>query len=639
MPIFQQGSLNTTALIVPDLYVQIVPPNLLLLNGVPSNVLGIIGAASWGPVNQPSVIGNAAQYQQFFGPVLPRKYDMGTTLALAVLQGAQFFRCIRVTDGTDTASANAVSAIDAIRPVTIGGTAHTGDLLTLNVTPSGGVLTAVTYAMLVTDTLNTGAAALAAAVNNNAYLATQGINADTPIAGVFNLHYNGTAPTVTGAVTGGGATTTMVVATATTLATTQITFTSIFTGSYGNNEIVNVTNGSQVNTWKVTVSMPGLVPETFDNIGAGMKGNQFWQAVASAINNGINGIRGPSKQLVATAGAGASLPVVAQYTLSGGTDGYNGIGTAQMIGVDTIPRSGMYAMRNQGISIAILSDVSDSVSWSTQVSFGLFEGIYMIMVGPPSDTIANATGPTGTKATAGIDSYAAKMMFGDWVYWFDPVNNLQRLVSPQGVVGGILSNLSPQNSSLNKQVFGLIGTQKSQTGLTYTAADLQAIAGAGWDLIANPIPAGSMFGGRLGRNSSSNAVVHGDNYTRMTNYIAATLNRGMGLFVGQLQSRRPNDKTRAAAKATLDAFMQALLDQGMIDDFLNVCDNSNNPADRIALGYMQADCQVVYLAVVEYFIVNLQGGQSVQITRVNTTPNVGPFFATPQASLVSAVTS
>ena len=34
MPIVQQGSINTTALIVPDLYVQIVPPQNLVINGV-----------------------------------------------------------------------------------------------------------------------------------------------------------------------------------------------------------------------------------------------------------------------------------------------------------------------------------------------------------------------------------------------------------------------------------------------------------------------------------------------------------------------------------------------------------------------------------------------------------------------------
>ena len=50
MPIVQQGSINTTALVVPDLYVQIVPPQNLVLNGVPTNVVGVVGTASWGPV-------------------------------------------------------------------------------------------------------------------------------------------------------------------------------------------------------------------------------------------------------------------------------------------------------------------------------------------------------------------------------------------------------------------------------------------------------------------------------------------------------------------------------------------------------------------------------------------------------------
>ena len=46
MPISQQGNVNTTALIVPDLYVQIVPPQNLILNGVPTNILGVVGTAS-----------------------------------------------------------------------------------------------------------------------------------------------------------------------------------------------------------------------------------------------------------------------------------------------------------------------------------------------------------------------------------------------------------------------------------------------------------------------------------------------------------------------------------------------------------------------------------------------------------------
>jgi hypothetical protein len=104
MPIAQQGSVNTTSLIVPNLYVQIVSPQNLVLNGVPTNVIGVVGTASWGPVNEPAIIATMADYARQFGSIVPRKFDMGTQVATAVHQGAQNFRCVRVTDGTDTAA-------------------------------------------------------------------------------------------------------------------------------------------------------------------------------------------------------------------------------------------------------------------------------------------------------------------------------------------------------------------------------------------------------------------------------------------------------------------------------------------------------------------------------------------------------
>jgi hypothetical protein len=108
MPIVQQGSINTTALVVPDLYVQIVPPQNLVLNGVPTNVLGVVGTASWGPVNQPVTLATMADYARTFGPIMSRKYDMGTHVATATQQGASNFRCVRVTDGTALAATYAL---------------------------------------------------------------------------------------------------------------------------------------------------------------------------------------------------------------------------------------------------------------------------------------------------------------------------------------------------------------------------------------------------------------------------------------------------------------------------------------------------------------------------------------------------
>ncbi len=516
MPLFQQGVLNTTALIVPDLYVQIVPPQSLLLNGVPTDVLGVVGTASWGPVGEPVIIGSMSDYAGSFGAVMPRKYDMGTQVATAVQQGAANFRCVRVTDGTDTAAS----------------------LTVLN----------------------------------------------------------------------------------------GVTFTAIYTGTLGNSLTVSLSSGSAASTWRLTIGIPGLSPEVYDNIGG--TGSVFWQNLINAVNNGSGVLRGPSQLVVAAGGAMTSSPVAGVYEFASGvpgTDGAGGVNAAVLVGMDTLPRHGMYALRGQGCAIAMLADADESTQWAVQEQFGLSESVYMILTGPAGDNIANAV---TVKAEAGIDSYAAKLMFGDWVYWADQANAMTRLVSPQGFVAGRLANLSPEQSSLNKPLYGVIGTQKSgQPGIgtvtAYAVADLAVLLGSGIDVIANPQPGGSFWGVRGGHNSSSNAAINGDNYTRLTNYIANTLSAGMGGYVGQLV----NTTLFQNIRATLLAFLNSLLAQNILGSadgslpFAVVCDASNNPPIRTGLGYVQADVQVRYQAINEKFIVNVQGGQTVQVSAQPILPN------------------
>jgi phage tail sheath protein FI len=431
MPVFQQGALNTTALIVPDLYVQIVPPQSLLLNGVPTDVLGIVGTASWGPVGEPVIVGSMGDYAASFGAVMARKYDMGTQVATAVQQGAGNFRCVRVTDGTDTAAA---------------------------------------------------------------------------------------LPLLNG-----------------------VTFTAIYTGSLGNALAVTLSAGSAANSWRVVISLPGLSPEIFDNILG--TGAVFWENLVNAVNNGNGVLRGPSQLVVAVGGAMTADPVAGTFAFASGmpgTDGASAITAGTLVGVDTLPRQGMYGLRSQGCAVALLADADDATQWSVQTEFGLSEGVYMILTGPVGDNIANAV--------------AIK-------------------------------------------------------------------AGAGIDVIANPQPGGNFWGVRGGHNSSSNAATNGDNYTRLTNYIAYTLSAGMGAYVGQLV----NTTLFQNIRGTLLAFLNGLLSQGMLGGtdgslpFAVVCDVTNNPQGRTALGYVQADVQVRYQAINEKFIVNVQGGQTVQVS-VQTLP-------------------
>ena len=503
--IVQQGAINTTALIVPDLYVQIVPPSLTLLNGVPTNILGAVGSASWGPVNAPTICSSMADYARSFGALVARKYDMGTAVAVAALQGANNFRCVRVTDGTDLAASVVAQ-------------------------------------------------------------------------------------------------------------TNCITYTAKYSGTLGNFVQVTIGAGSKASTFRVTVALPGRVGEVFDNITG--SGNALWVNIAAAINQGQSGIRGPSNIIVASAGVGTTAPTLQTLTLAGGTDGA-GVAGSNLIGADGTTRTGMYALRGTGSSIGMLADLDDPTTFTVQVAYGLSEGTYMIGTGPAGETITSAA---TAKATAGIDTYAMKVLLGDWCYWADPVNGSTRLVSPQGFAAGRLANLVPQQSGLNKPIYGIVATQRTLQNLTYATAELQALGLAGIDLITNPIPAGNQFGLRFGQNASSNATINGDNYTRMTNYESATIGAGMGGFVGGLQSIKPNDPWRRGVKATLDSFLQAQVDQGQIDQFQVICDLTNNSPSRIALGYGQADVTIRYLSVVSKLLVNVQGGQSVTISQVSVTP-------------------
>ncbi len=520
MPIVQQGSINTTALVVPDLYVQIVPPQNLVLNGVPTNILGVVGTSAWGPANQPTIVATMADYARTFGAVMPRRYDMGTQVATAVQQGAANFRCVRVTDGTDTAASYALA-----------------------------------YA-----------------------------------AGAYPL-----------------------------------LLTARYTGTLGNQIGVVLSAGSQAGTWRLALTLPGITPELFDNIAAPTPA-AFWTNLATAINQGASALRGPSQLIVASLGAAtATAPsAVANQSLFGGADGATNITAATLVGHDTLPRSGLYALRGQGCSLVVLADADDPTQYTVQAAFALSEGIYVIATGPAGDTIANAI---FTKQTAGLDTYSVKLMFGDWVYWNDQTNGSIRLVSPQGFTAGRLANLSPEQSSLNKPLYGVVGTQKSGApgsgqNLAYSSAELASLLGNGIDVVANPQPGGNYWGVRGGHNSSSNAATNGDNYTRLTNYIASTLAAGMGQYVGQVI----NSTLFGRIRATQLSFLQNLLSQSILGStdgslpFSVVCDTTNNPNSRTGLGYVQSDAQIQYQAINEKFIVNMEGGQTVQVSR-QTLPN------------------
>lgn len=665
MSIVQAGAINTTALVVPDLYVQIVPPQNLILNGVPTDVVGVVGTASWGPVDQAVICSNMADYARAFGPIMARKYDMGTAVATAVQQGAQNFRCVRVTDDTDTAASyeypSTTMTMTALYTGSLGNSI--GVTLATGSAASSYRFTIALPGMVpeVFDNITDGITNLTF-TRGTGYTIPPPLVFPSPTLPGARLPNIGTALEVaTAAPHSGDAGTGWTTGDVTTATSDGTPFTFTVTASAG-----AVTGLAPLARGEVTTTIPSnpVTMTAVSGTGVALKAIVSWgvrlgsgwsggagyvgtegnptmgttvygtgaSVVANyspffnlrdAINNGNGAFRGPSKLVAAATGGGIGVGwATGSYTFgiqAGGTGGATTITAATLIGTDTVPREGMYALRGQGCSIAVLADADDSTQWTTQAAFGYSEGVYMMAVTPSGDTIANAV---SAKNTAGLDDYSVKLMFGDWLEWNDQTNGVLRQVSPQGFVAGRLANLSPEQSSLNKRLYSVVGSQKSGapgTGQsqTYSAAELSVLFQAGIDVISNPQPGGNYWGVRDGHNSSSNPAVNGDNYTRLTNYIAATLAAGMGLYVGQVVNATLFKRIRA----TQLSFLSNMLGQGIlgsVDGSLPygvICDISNNPHERTSLGYVQSDCQVQYQAINEKFIVNIEGGQTVTVNR------------------------
>lgn len=657
--IVQQGQINLAALNVPDLIVQIVPPQLLI-NGVPSNIIGLVGTATWGPKNVPTVCGSYSSYVLQFGYPQPRLYDIGSALWAATLQGAQSFKVVRVTDGTDTA-ASAVVQTNCMTLTSL----YTGSLgNTIGFNVANGPVTG-SYNGIVTMGSNVpevfvgiSGAVAALSVTAGTYTVCPTlltISAPDMTSAATVLRQAVVVPTlaVTGSPTIGGTMTgylandivtfqngvTIKVSTVTGGAISTFTLTNpgvVYAGGTAPATPLTQVSTSGTGTGATLSAVTWGLAASIQDGGSGYKATPtvtvvggtgtggtvtasvaIWPNMAAAINNGVSGLRGPSQRVSAAAGVGTSTPTITAYTLSGGTDGANPSSIGQqgvpaMMGQDVVPRTGMYAMRSALISIGVLVDVTDSTTWTTQTTFGLSEGIYMIGVTQNGDNVNTAP---GVLATAGVNSYAFKLMFGDWVYINDPVTGAQRMISPQGFIAGVMGNQSPEQSPLNKPMFGIVGTQKSKTGIQYTTADLSALSSGGLDVITNPCPGGNYFGCRLGINTSSNLAVNGDNYTRMTFFIARTIAQGCGTYVGQLQTKQE----RYEAQTTLAAFFANLEFLGMIGNVNGgpaydvQIDAQNNPFSLVSLGYQFAYVQVTYLSVIRYFIIDLEGGQTVLI--------------------------
>jgi len=658
MPVYQAGSVNVTALQAPDLYVIIQPPSIAYINGVATDGLGLVGVGSWGPVNAPMMgIGNSAQAQQMVGPVTFRPHDIATAVAIGDQNKVQNYILVRVSDGTDTAaSANLVDTQ---------GSPATGMTLTgLYTGVVGNSITASIVAGTAASTykLSIQRAGFTPEVFDNVGMGVSG-GTVTPGTGFTSVPALSISPpqaangvqatgsislkvlSATAAATGAGYVTgdtitlpngVILTVTATAGAITALAVTnagSLTAGSIPTNPVApsstsGVGTGATVTltwglgTFKVINPGSGYTSATATLTGGAGTGGSIalsvsvWLNLVNAVNNGQTGLRGPSQNCIATLGTSVNAPNLTQtYTLSGGTDGAGGVSDTTLVGADGLTRTGMYALRKSGAQVGNLIDCQTSTTWPAQLAFGLQEGIYFHGANPPGTSV---TASAAALASAGVDGYGFACLVGDWAYWQDNVNGVNRMVSPATFSSAKQAATSPEQSILNAPLGGIIATQRSMQNSPYSDSEIALAATSRLEVITNPAPAGAIFAARTGRNASSNSATNGDNYTRMTNYIAFTIASAFGYVPGKVQTIN----LRRNVKGAMDAFFANLQANNMIGN-VNAptqpawsvqIDANNNPMSQVALGYMVATVAVTYLSIVRYFLVNIEGGQTVTVT-------------------------
>lgn len=650
MPVFQDGQQNLAALTVPGVYGDIILPTPFIA-GTPTNIEGLVGVASWGPLNALIPVSKPTDAAVMIGPPQIRSYDISSYISAASqVGGAIGFYCVRVSDGTDlAATANIQSGA-----------------LTLTGKYTGTLGNGITYSLQYGSLANS----FMAIVAFPGFVPEQFNNVVGPTPAIGSYTFIG-QPAANDVITIAGSAITFVASGATGL---QVNIGSSLSVTLSN-LLALLQTSNDTGIAKCTYSLSGSVLTVTANqmqgtgTNAGTGGNSltiaktstnitvsgatltggvgtwqtFWTNLANVINNG-NAVRGASQCAIATAGVSTAVPVIGVVTtLSGGTDGAAGVTDATLMGQDIVPRKGMYALRNSSCDCFTLCDLSTSSYYAAIASFGLLETMLPIQATVKGDAIANAL---ATRINSGVDTPWIWLLLGDWPSFYDSYNQVTRLISPAAFGIGIVGNLSPQQSPLNKPLQGISATQRSTLGQTYSDTELSQINTGGIDTILPPnsSPGGYYYSFATGRNASSNTAANGVEYTRMTNFlIRAAQSKAAGSFIGRLQSIQPKDQTRAQAKALFDGFSAQLASpevglgingQGMIDaPWLVQCDLNNNPADLQARGYLFLYWQVRYLNVVRYFVVKFQGGGNVSVTVQSTPPSPSQFTSAVNTSV------
>ena len=165
---------------------------------------------------------------------------------------------------------------------------------------------------------------------------------------------------------------------------------------------------------------------------------------------------------------------------------------------------------------------------------------------------------------------------------------------PGNVIGAVaygnkhLSATKKQYSIVNGPINGIVSVPKITDVEKFSDYDLDNLEPYGWNMIINRQGTFEIRNDATASNKVKSALSFASNYELMT-YLAVKGHDILERKIGQ----RNNETTRIQTKGEIDAVCNALVAEGVIESYKNICDLSNNTAKLRGLGFLVLDTEVV----------------------------------------------
>ncbi|MGG1600574.1 phage tail sheath subtilisin-like domain-containing protein [Paenibacillus naphthalenovorans] len=353
-------------------------------------------------------------------------------------------------------------------------------------------------------------------------------------------------------------------------------------GKWGNDIKVSVTAGSAPDTVKLVV-ISGNRSTSFDNV---------------TLDN-VEQFKTADVIFKKAAGATKLPKLISATKLSGGDDGANAE-DADYIGILDAEgnRTGLRALDPVRCAIVIAAQQSSAAVQAALLTHaanaGLDEGLRMVVLNTPKGTSVDAA----TALTATLDSMRAIMAYP----WVEPQELAGMYVAPDGYYAGRLSQLPAHHSPSNKQVSGILSTERL---LTY--AEVKALTEARISPIT--LVEGRGFRIRNGVTLSSDPAWNQTNIRRIFDKIEMAIYRDTQWAISEPHT----PKTWSALAAQIDSMLAVMKQNEEIFDFKpTVCDETNNPPEMVQARILNTRIRVrpVYAAdFIDHSIQRLVGNE------------------------------